>query len=588
MNMLSSFDVAMGPGAFIRRTAIENYGGRNVKFKYVGDLEYWFLLALHGKLAHIPMPLATHLGAALECIIAQTDADWESIVVNDGSSDAARQVMEKYAEKDLRIRLIHKPNGEVASALNVGLQSARGQWVCWLSFDDMYASRKLEIHRDWIKRYPECRFFLHIFASYVRRRVRLQTTHYGGPLPEREFQLLGLFYQNYISGITVCIDREAWLQTGLFDESLRYGQDYDMWLRLLSVYTVRFIPEWTSISRNHALQGSEVFPQACYYDTAKAIIRFLNTHRFNELFPLLDLADSSSITQVVQKTLDVATEPARFIYSLGPHPALLFRLIEWVWDTDSIHDEGLKRELKKIISKRMADFVRRYDGTIFALWGKALFAAIQSSHFAFRYVPLSPSLIGEMYFYASQSTSSSVLLPLQQYLKTYKDLQVQEWAEHLADYEILIILPFEISSSNDNAENISGVLKISTFFSQRGCRVLLAGFSKQSLGMLAGVMFLGAEDAPSLKRILPKLGWADVLVSLNGKDVLKWVKARRKIEYPQPASHKTDAKMGETLYEMVKNAPDQVDYFQILGEIFKMFGKAIWKRVSRLARKVVP
>ncbi len=59
-NMLVSFNVAMGPGVFIRRTAIEKYGVRDAGFRYVGDLEFWFRLALHGKFVHIRQFLATH------------------------------------------------------------------------------------------------------------------------------------------------------------------------------------------------------------------------------------------------------------------------------------------------------------------------------------------------------------------------------------------------------------------------------------------------------------------------------------------------------------------------------------------------
>ena len=59
-NMLVGFNVAMGPGVFIRRSSIEQFGMRDPQFKYVGDLEFWFRLALHGKLLHIPKALATH------------------------------------------------------------------------------------------------------------------------------------------------------------------------------------------------------------------------------------------------------------------------------------------------------------------------------------------------------------------------------------------------------------------------------------------------------------------------------------------------------------------------------------------------
>jgi glycosyltransferase involved in cell wall biosynthesis len=59
-NMLTGFNVAIGPGTFFRRWAIEKLGVRDVQFKYAGDLDFWFRLALYGKFLHIPEILATH------------------------------------------------------------------------------------------------------------------------------------------------------------------------------------------------------------------------------------------------------------------------------------------------------------------------------------------------------------------------------------------------------------------------------------------------------------------------------------------------------------------------------------------------
>lgn len=59
-NMLVGFNVSIGPGVFIRRSAIERFGMRDPQLKYVGDLEFWHRLALRGRLIHIPKVLATH------------------------------------------------------------------------------------------------------------------------------------------------------------------------------------------------------------------------------------------------------------------------------------------------------------------------------------------------------------------------------------------------------------------------------------------------------------------------------------------------------------------------------------------------
>lgn len=60
VNMLTDFNVAMGPGTFIRKSTFDLVGMRDTKYKYAGDLEFWFRIALHGEIAHIPEALATH------------------------------------------------------------------------------------------------------------------------------------------------------------------------------------------------------------------------------------------------------------------------------------------------------------------------------------------------------------------------------------------------------------------------------------------------------------------------------------------------------------------------------------------------
>src|SRR5574341_203518 len=59
-NMLSDFNVAMGPGNIFKSSALKKYGFRDINRKYTGDLEFWFRLATHGKLLHVPEILATH------------------------------------------------------------------------------------------------------------------------------------------------------------------------------------------------------------------------------------------------------------------------------------------------------------------------------------------------------------------------------------------------------------------------------------------------------------------------------------------------------------------------------------------------
>ncbi|TCA35692.1 glycosyltransferase [Rhizobium leguminosarum bv. viciae] len=290
----------------------------------------------------------SYLRQALDSLLAQTDSDWEAIIVNDGSTDNTRRIADDYAARDSRFRCIHKSNGGVASALNAGLEHARGDWIHWLSSDDLFEPHKLAVNRQWIEQNPDSNFFFSYFTLLREPTGERERRELWGPLPAAENQLLTLFYRNYINGISICIRGAAWREIGFFDESLRYAQDYDLWLRLLQKHRGVFIPEWTVVSRNHTAQGSETFPDACYYDTAKAALRFINEHSFPELVPFADLRHHETAKKAIACALDVATDPSSFLYCLGPHTALLSRILEWVFSDACIHPD-LKATVKNRI-----------------------------------------------------------------------------------------------------------------------------------------------------------------------------------------------------------------------------------------------
>lgn len=78
----------------------------------------------------------TYLRRCIDSILAQTFTDFELILVDDGSPDGCPAICDKYAEKDARVRVIHKENGGVSSARNAGLDIAVGEWIAFVDSDD--------------------------------------------------------------------------------------------------------------------------------------------------------------------------------------------------------------------------------------------------------------------------------------------------------------------------------------------------------------------------------------------------------------------------------------------------------------------
>lgn len=86
-----------------------------------------------------------YLHRCIDSILAQTFADWELLLIDDGSPDRCGEICDEYAERDSRIRVFHKENGGVSSARNLGLDNVRGEYVTFVDADDCLYNDALKI-----------------------------------------------------------------------------------------------------------------------------------------------------------------------------------------------------------------------------------------------------------------------------------------------------------------------------------------------------------------------------------------------------------------------------------------------------------
>lgn len=85
-----------------------------------------------------------YLGECVDSILAQTMQDLECILVDDGSTDSSPAICDTYAEKDCRVKVIHKANGRAASARNAGMKIAQGTYIAFVDADDWISSDMYE------------------------------------------------------------------------------------------------------------------------------------------------------------------------------------------------------------------------------------------------------------------------------------------------------------------------------------------------------------------------------------------------------------------------------------------------------------
>jgi len=175
---------------------------------------------------------------AVTSALAQTFKDLEVIVVDDGSTDGGVARLVRFGN---RIRLIRKPHGGTAGALNVGINQARGEYIAWLSADDVFLPNKLALQVQAMRKRPDaglCYTDWYIIDKYGRVIGQM-----GSPtLPTREAAVEALFQGCCINGSTVLMTRTALARTGLFNEAYRQAHDYDLWLRMARYFPFVHVP----------------------------------------------------------------------------------------------------------------------------------------------------------------------------------------------------------------------------------------------------------------------------------------------------------------------------------------------------------
>jgi glycosyltransferase involved in cell wall biosynthesis len=117
---------------------------------------------------------AAFLGDAIESVLDQTYTNFEMIVCDDGSIDNSCEVVEQYAQRDPRVRLIRQQNGGQASAWNTAYRESRGEIICFLDSDDRYLPEKLDVLVRAFRSSPESGF-----AGHRMHRIDAAGHRYG-------------------------------------------------------------------------------------------------------------------------------------------------------------------------------------------------------------------------------------------------------------------------------------------------------------------------------------------------------------------------------------------------------------------------
>lgn len=188
-----------------------------------------------------------YVAEAIESVLAQSFADFELIIVDDGGNDRSLEICRSY--DDPRIRILSQANRGLAGARNTGIIASQGSYVAFLDSDDRWLPEKLALHVIHLDNNPQIgvSFSPSRFIDAEGRPMRLRQTPKLSHITSTD-----IFCRNPVgNGSAPVIRREALEKVAFdhhpedsrrwyFDETLRQSEDIEMWLRLAIVGKVKF------------------------------------------------------------------------------------------------------------------------------------------------------------------------------------------------------------------------------------------------------------------------------------------------------------------------------------------------------------
>jgi len=186
---------------------------------------------------------------AIESTLRQSFQDFEHVLIDDGSADGTKRIMDEYAASDSRVRRIDpEPHATLGQLRNQALQGSRGEYIAVLDADDVSMPDRLEREAAFLDDHPD--YVLVGGTCYLRR----------GPDEPLRPSSLGLItdpdllhamlpIQNTLAHSCVMYRRDAAIAAGGYDERLAMGQDYLLWLRLRERGRMTNLPRVVAIRR---------------------------------------------------------------------------------------------------------------------------------------------------------------------------------------------------------------------------------------------------------------------------------------------------------------------------------------------------
>jgi len=178
-----------------------------------------------------------------EYFVRDDSSSFELLVIDDGSTDNTREIVRSFGDK---VNYHFQEHKGVSAARNLGLNLARGDYLCFLDSDDLWKKDKMSVQMSFMKTFPKAKV-CYTEETWIRRGVfvnpKKKHQKYSGWIFDKVLPLC------LISLSSALFRREVFVEIGKFDEELLACEDYDFGIRLAHKYPIYLLPKPLIIKR---------------------------------------------------------------------------------------------------------------------------------------------------------------------------------------------------------------------------------------------------------------------------------------------------------------------------------------------------
>ena len=189
------------------------------------------------------------VGKSIDSVLEQTYDHFEFVIVDDGSTDSTPKILDSYAQRDKRIKVIHQENTGLTRALNIGLDKCQGEFIARMDANDICLPERFQRQVAFLQSHPD-----HAAVGTWREEFWPSGKTKVQKLPASHEEIADVMVRYCPLGHSTSMIRGDILRDFRYNEEFVTSQDYELWARLIEKFKLANIPE--VLMRISRIEGS--------------------------------------------------------------------------------------------------------------------------------------------------------------------------------------------------------------------------------------------------------------------------------------------------------------------------------------------